>query len=63
MRVRLRTLQEDGSFKERIVKVKLIKSFKKTVLVELPDGNVIKRHKDKHVVSASEGESETCQGH
>ena len=34
----------------RIVNVRLVKNNEKTVWVELPDGNIIKRHKVKHVV-------------
>ncbi len=50
MKVKLLTKMEDGTFKERVVRAELIRSNRKTVWVKLPDGNVIRRHKDKHIV-------------
>lgn len=37
--------------KNKNVSVELIKENVKTVIVALPDGNIIKRHKTKHHVS------------
>jgi hypothetical protein len=33
------------------MKAEVIKTNSKTVIVRLPDGNVIKRHKEKHVIA------------
>jgi len=36
-----------------IVSARVVKENEKTVWVELKDGNIIKRHKEKHVVYGS----------
>lgn len=33
------------------MKTEVIKNNAKTVIVRLPDGNIIKRHKEKHVIA------------
>ena len=38
---------------EGIVSARLVKENPKTVWVQLKDGNIVKRHKEKHVVNDS----------
>lgn len=39
---------------DRVVDVEVVRENQRTVWVKLPDGNVIKRHKRKHVVTENE---------
>lgn len=41
-------------FSGKIVNATVVKQNAKTLLVRLPDGNVIKRHKKKHLVNGKE---------
>ena len=43
----------------KIIGVELVKENPKTIWVKLPDGKVIKRHKEKHVVMGDTGETLT----
>ena len=44
-----------------IVSARLVKENKKTIWVKLKDGNIIKRHKEKHVVKEDSPVGETIK--